>query len=128
MPAAAETLEVGKKLVALVRENRSEDAMETLYDEKIVSTEPQGSDEMPARIEGKDAVRKKFFAWTGTHTVNSETVTGPFCGDRADRFAVHYAMNITDENTNTTFDFSEVAIYTVANGKVVEEAFLYLAP
>jgi len=118
--------EVGKRLVELFNEGRSRDAMETLYDDKIVSIEAMDTPAGPARIEGIDAVRKKTDDWFETHEVHSELATGPFCGNRTDQFVVHYEIDVTNTATHERMQMREVGLYTVANGKVIEESYLYL--
>ena len=49
--------EIGKQLVALSNAHRGLEAVDALYDEKIVSIEAQGNDQMPARMDGIAAVR-----------------------------------------------------------------------
>ena len=75
-------LEVGKKLVELCQAGKGLEAVDTLYSEKIVSLEAQGSDELPARMEGIQAVRGKNEWFFANHEIHAETVTGPFCGHR----------------------------------------------
>ena len=119
-------LEIGRRLVALVNEGKSIEAMETLYDEKIVSIEAMASPTLPARIEGIEGVRQKAHGWFEAHEVHAEVATGPFCGNRPDQFAVHYDVDITNRATNERMQMREVGLYTVAGGKVVEESFMYL--
>ena len=119
-------IEIGTQLVALCRDGKSLEAMETLYDEKIVSIEGQGSEEMPARIERIEAVRGKAEWWFNNHEVHSEKATGPFCGIRDDQFVVQFEMDITNKPSGERTQMTEVGIYTVSGGKVIQEEFLFL--
>ena len=119
-------LEVGNKLVELCQAGKGLEAVDTLYSEKIVSLEAQGSDELPARMEGIQAVRGKNAWWYDNHEIHSATATGPFVGHREDQFAVKFDMDVTFKETGQRSQMSEVGLYTVANGKVVQEEFLYL--
>lgn len=119
-------MEVGKKLVALCSEDKGMEAIETLYADAIVSIEGQGTDEMPARMEGLEAVRGKSTWWYDNHDVHSMTTTGPFCGLREDQFVVKFDLDTTFKPSGERSQMSEVGIYTVAGGKVVQEEFLYL--
>ncbi len=119
-------LEIGKRLVALSQADKGLEAVDTLYDEKIVSIEGQGTDEMPARMEGIEAVRGKSVWWYDNHEVHSSSAVGPFCGHREDQFAVLFEIDVTFKPTGERSRMSEVALYTVANDKVVQEEFLYL--
>ena len=119
-------IEIGKKLVELCNAGKDDVARETLYDEKIVSIEGQGSEEMPARMEGIQAIKGKAAWWYDNHEVHSTKATGPFCGHRDDQFVVKFDMDITNKPSKQRIQMSEVALYTVANGKVIQEEFLYL--
>lgn len=119
-------IEIGKELVALCKDGKALEAVETLYDEKIVSIEGQGSEEMPARIEGIEAVRGKSEWWFDNHEVHSESVTGPFCGHRDDQFVVQFEMDITNKPSGQRTQMTEVGLYTVSGGKIIQEEFLYL--
>ena len=119
--------EVGTKLVELCREGKGLEAVDTLYAPNVVSIEGQGSDEMPARIEGFDAVRAKSVWWLENHEVHTEVATGPFCGHRDDQFVVLFKMDMTNKPSGERTQMSEVGIYTIADGKIAQEEFLYLA-
>ncbi len=119
-------LEIGKQLVELCNAGRSEEAVERLYDEKIVSIEGQGSEEMPARMEGIDAVRRKGEWWFANHDVHEIKARGPFVGHRDDQFAVEFSLDVTNKPSGQRMQMTEVGLYTVKGGKVVQEEFLYL--
>jgi hypothetical protein len=122
----SQALEVGNKLVALCKEGRLDEAVDTLYAHHIVSIEGQGSGEMPARLEGIQAVRGKGEWWNANHEVHSFETTGPFVGHRDDQFAARFDIDVTHKPSGKRMQMSEVALYTVEDGKVVQEEFLYL--
>lgn len=119
-------MEIGKQLVELSNAHKGVEAVETLYAADIVSLEGQGTEEMPARMEGVDAIKGKNAWWYENHEIHSAVATGPFCGHRDDQFAVKYDIDVTFKPSGERSQMSEVALYTVANGKVVQEEFLYL--
>lgn len=119
-------VEIGAQVVALSNAGKGLEAIDRLYDEKIVSIEPQGTEEMPARIEGIEAVRGKSEWWYGNHDVHEVVASGPYCGHRDDRFAVHYRLDVTFVPTGERRGMEEVGLYTVRDGKIVQEEFLYL--
>ncbi len=119
-------MEIGKRLVGLCNAGKSLEAVDALYDEKIVSIEGQGSDAIPARLEGIEAVRGKSVWWLENHEVHSSTATGPFCGHRDDQFLVKFDMDMTDKSSAQRTQMSEVGIYTIAGDMVIQEEFLYL--
>ena len=55
----------------------------------------------------------------------SATVTGPFVSP--ERFAVLYAFDRTNKASGERGQLSEVAVYTVVDGKIAHEEFLYAA-
>jgi hypothetical protein len=122
----SEALRIGTKLVELCNAGESEKAVDELYSDRIVSIEGQGSDDMPARMEGIDAVRKKGEWWFANHDVHSMKATGPFCGNREDQFVVQFELDVTPRATGQRMHMNEVGLYTVRNGKVAQEEFLYL--
>jgi len=119
-------MEIGRKLVELSNAGKGVEAVETLYSDAIVSIEAQGSEEMPARQEGIDAIRKKNAWWYDNHEVHKAEATGPFCGHREDQFAVKFDIDVTFKPSGQRTQMSEVGLYTVLDGKVAQEEFLYL--
>ena len=118
-------LEIGTKLVSLVNDGKSDEAVAQLYDEKIVSIEGQGTDEMPARMEGIEAIRGKHQWWYDNNEIHSTSAVGPFVGNRDDQFVVQFSMDVTPKGGERS-QMTEVGLFTVKDGKVVQEEFLYL--
>lgn len=118
-------LEIGTRLVGLCNDGKDDQAVDELYAPGIVSIEGQGSEEMPARIEGIDGVREKSRWWYDNHEVHAIRATGPFCGHRDDQFAVEFELDVTPKG-GERMQMREVALYTVADGKIAQEEFLYL--
>ena len=119
-------IDIGRRLVELCQAGKGLEAVDTLYDEKIVSIEAVGGDELPQRTEGFEAVRGKSTWWYDNHEVHASNATGPFCGHREDQFAVYFDMDMTNKPSGQRQKMVEVGIYTVADDKVVQEEFLYL--
>lgn len=119
-------MEIGKKLVELSNAHKGVEAVETLYSDKIVSIEGQSTEQMPARMEGIEAIKGKNSWWYDNHEIHESKATGPFCGFREDQFAVKFDLDVTFKPSGERSQMSEVALYTVADGKVVQEEFLYL--
>jgi ketosteroid isomerase-like protein len=119
------TEEVAKQLVALCQKGEFTQAMEKLYAENIVSLEPfdRPGAPMPREIRNLEMVRKKAKWWEENHTMHSCAVGGPFVAQ--DKFAVTFDLDATFKPANKRMQMSEVAVYTVANGKIVHEEFLF---
>ena len=116
------TKEVAKKVVELVRKQAWYEALDTLYDDNIVSVEAfsmsGGSPETP----GKEAVRGKIDWWVNAMQVHSFTASEPFVAH--DRLVVQYDADVTEKESKQKRKMSEVGVYTVKNGKIVREEFL----
>ena len=125
--AEATHVEIGLKLVALANANNDAEAVDTLYDEKIVSIEGADGEALPARMEGVEAVRQKHAWWNENHEIHSSVATGPYAGLRDDQFVVRFNLDATFKPTGERTTMEEVALFTVKNGKIVQEEFLYLA-
>jgi ketosteroid isomerase-like protein len=123
--APASTASVAEELVQLCRAGRNLDAIAKLYSPRIVSIEPIGNETMPAEISGIDAVRQKNEWWYDNYEVNSAEVQGPFLG--GDQFAVRYDFETTTKATGQRMRMTEMALYTVKDGKIVREQFFYHA-
>ena len=118
-------IEIGSQLVQLANDGKDAEAVDRLYSEKIVSIEGQGSEEMPARQEGLEAIRAKHQWWYDNHEIHSATATGPFCGHRDDQFVVKFDLDVTPKASGERMQMSEVGIFTIADGKIVQEEYLY---
>ncbi len=119
-------LEIGQKMVTMVSGGReSEQAFVTqYYDNAIVSIEG-GTGDMPQKMEGIDAIRSKHDWWYDNNEVHNTQAIGPYVGHRADQFIVRFMMDITPKD-GARMTMEEVAIYTVAGEKIVQEEYLYL--
>jgi ketosteroid isomerase-like protein len=121
-----DTKEVGEKLVALCREGKNVEAVDTLYGPDIVSVEAISTPEMPAEMRGIEAVRGKNTWWLDNHEIHSASAEGPY--PHGDKFAVKYAYDVTAKAgpmAGQRMKMDEVAVYTVRDGKVVREEFYY---
>lgn len=116
--------EIAEKLVALCNEGRSEEAVQELYADDVISIEGADTPDMPARMEGVAAVRQKNQWWFANHDVHAIVASGPFIGHRDDQFAVQFDIDVTPTG-GERYRMTEVALYTVRGGKIVQEEFLY---
>jgi len=118
--------EVANQLVALCRAGRNLDAVEMLLSPDVVSVEAMGDETMPAVMNGRDAIRGKNEWWVNNHKVHSARVKGPY--PNGDRFAVIFDYEVTPAvgpMAGKRMRMEEVAVYTVADGKVSREEFYY---
>ena len=118
-------LEIGTQLVKLCQEGKGDDAIEQFYSDSIVSLEGPGGEPSIARMEGIDAVKGKNEWWFANHEIHSMEAEGPYVGHREDQFVVRFKMDVTPKEGDR-MQMTEVGVYTVADGKVQQEEFLYL--
>ena len=118
--------EVANGLVEKCSQGDFMGALEAYYAPNIVSVEPVGSPEMPAEMQGIEAIRGKSQWWIDNHEVHSLALDGPYIGK--DGFAVYFEMDVTNKPSAQRFQMREMARYTVADGKIVREEFYYHSP
>jgi hypothetical protein len=58
-----------------------------------------------------------------THRLHGASAEGPYIG--ASGFSVKFAMDVEDTTTNDRSLMEEIGVYTVQNGKIVREEFMY---
>jgi hypothetical protein len=88
-----------------------------------VSVEAGAPPGQSAESKGLDACLAKSKNWVEMHEVHSANVEGPF--PHGDRFAVLFDYDITRRDNKQRFRMKEIALFTVANGKIVKEEFFY---
>lgn len=116
--------ELAKDVVRRCAAGDLDGVIDRYYDSGIVSIEAQGDEKMPGRLEGLDAVREKNAWWTAHHEVHALRADGPFIGHRPDQFAVRFELDVTPQG-GERMQMREVALYTVRDGRIVQEEFLY---
>jgi ketosteroid isomerase-like protein len=120
------TLDVGRRLVDLCRAGKNLEAINTLYSPDVVSIEARGDAQMPARNQGIEAIRGKNQWWLENHDVHGSDVRGPW--PHGDRFVVTMMYDVTPKAgpvAGKRMQFEEAALYTVRDGKIVQEEFFY---
>ena len=116
------TEEVAKKVVDLVCKQAWYEALDTLYDDNIVSVEAFSMSGGSPETRGKEGVRGKIDWWVKAMEVHSFNASEPFVAH--DRFVVQYDADVTDKESKQRRKLSEVGVYTVKDGKIVREEFL----
>lgn len=76
-----------------------------------------------ARVQGTDALKAKSEWWEANHTVHAATAEGPYVNGH--QFTVVFDMDVTVKETDARMQMKEVGLYTIADGKIVEEKFMY---
>lgn len=89
------------------------------WSDGIVSLEPGDDDN--ARTEGREALLGKHAWWNANAQVHAFSMQGPYVF--GDQFAVRYTMDVTMQGERS--QSAEIGLYTVKDGKIVEERFFY---
>lgn len=113
------TADIAKDLVALCAAGKFDEAGEKYWADDVVSREAM--DGPMARLQGKDAARGKGEWWNNAHEVHESSVGGPYVN--GDQFIVRFTMDLTVKESGQRIKMDEMGLYTVRNGKIVEEAF-----
>jgi hypothetical protein len=113
-------LEVGKDLVAMYNQGHFQQIEDKWYSPKIVSVEGVGVEQAWTGIK---AVRAKNQWWLSKHTIHGAAAEGPYVG--ATGFAVRFRIDVETRDTGQRELMEEIGVYTVHNGKIVREEFMY---
>jgi hypothetical protein len=113
--------EIAARVVALNRANDHETVYRELYAPDAVSIENWGG--KPERYEGMAAIGAKGEKWMESVAEMHEIIVGePIISDAS--FAMTFTMDITYKDPAVgRVQMTELAIYTVRDGKIVEEEF-----
>ena len=123
------TDEVGRRLVELCSQGKNLQAVDELYAPDVVSIETHSMPEMPARMQGIDATRRKNQWWFENHEIHNTGARGPW--PHGDRFIVLFTIDVTAKAgpmAGKRMQAEEAGLYTVRNGKIVQEEFFYHMP
>ena len=115
--------EIANQLVKLCSEGKFGEAVQALYSPDIVSMEAGAPPGQSRESKGIEAVKAKGEWWSTNHEVHSVNVEGPLVA--GSHFAVAFKMEVTFKPQAKRFKMEEVAVYKVADGKIVYEEFFY---
>ncbi len=116
-----DTQAIANDFVTMCKTGQSAEAGEKYWADDVVSIEAMDGPMREAR--GKAAVRGKGDWWVANHEVHSFTAEGPF--PNGDQFAVRFDADVTFKPDGVRRKISEVGLYTLKDGKIVEERFFY---
>jgi ketosteroid isomerase-like protein len=115
------TADLAKAFTELLKTGQHEEAAQKFNSPDIVSLEAM---EGPmARVQGTAAVKAKSDWFYNAHEIHSASAEGPFVN--GDQFSVLFNMDVTTKETGQRMAMQEVGLYTVKDGKIVEEKFFY---
>lgn len=114
-------IEIGTKLVADFNVGKAE-ITDELWSKDITSIEGLG---VNLGWKGRKAVDEKNSQWSATHKIHGASAEGPYVGSTG--FTVKFRIDVEDTNTGDRVVMDEVGVYTVKNGKIITEEFMYRA-
>ncbi len=114
---------IADELVAGCRKNQATANLDALYSVDAVSVEATDQG-MGRESVGLDAIRGKHAWWESNMEASGGSVSDPMLHGE-NRFAVIFEVQGKEKATGTKFDVKEVAVYHVADGKIVREEFFY---
>ena len=117
------TQEVANTLVKLCSAGKFDEATNTLYSPDIVSMEASAPPGGSRESKGIQAIKAKGEWWVANHEIHSVKVEGPLIAGPF--FTVTFKMDVTFKPQSKRFTMEEVAVYKVADGKIVYEEFFY---
>ena len=115
-----DTKELAKAFTSLCAKGEFDAAGQKFWSDDVVSREPMPGD--LAIVKGRKAVQAKGEWWYANHEVHGVKVEGPYV--HGNQFVVRFTMDVTPK-TGSRMTMDEVGVFTVANGKIVDESFFY---
>ena len=116
--------DLAQDFLSLIQSGQAVEAAEKYWAVDIVIIEPEGTTEhASATVTGFDAARDKLTCWLGHSAMEELSIDGPFITGNC--FALFIDMLIKRRATGLCEPFSEIAVYTVRDDKIVEERYFY---
>jgi hypothetical protein len=113
--------DLGHLLVKRFNQGKAE-TKGSLWSDDLISIEGLG---VSSAWVGMKAVEAKNAWWTANHRIHGASAEGPYVG--ATGFSVHFRMDVEELATGKRTQMEEVGVYTVEDGKIVREEFMYRA-
>jgi len=117
-------LQLATDFTAMLRLGQFAAAGEKYWADAVTSTEPM---DLPggisARVSGLEAVRAKSKIWLGANRIDDLSIDGPFV--TGNQFALFMDMMIVGRADEEARPFTEIALYTVRDGRITEERYFY---
>lgn len=104
----------------LLKSGQHDEAAKQFNAADVVSIEAM--DGPMAHIQGTEAVAAKATWWYDNHEIHAANSFGPYVN--GDQFAIRFSMDVTPKG-GERMQMEEVGLYTVRDGKIVEERFFY---
>ncbi|MBS1531955.1 MAG: nuclear transport factor 2 family protein [Bacteroidetes bacterium] len=114
--------EVAHRLVELCREGKNAQAITELYDDNIVSIEPDGSP-MAGKTEGKQAVLDGTNRWyDSVQELHSSHISDPIVSGNFFACAMNVDATYKEHGRNV---MDEICVFEVRDGRIIKSQFFY---
>ncbi|MBX3386449.1 MAG: nuclear transport factor 2 family protein [Phycisphaeraceae bacterium] len=113
--------EVGDSLVTMFNRGEFKAIEDKWWSPAIESIEGMGM-----AWAGRAKVEEKNAWWSAQNEIMGASAEGPFVG--ATGFAVKFRMEVLEKASGKRTQMEEVGVYTVRDGKIVREEFMYRTP
>jgi ketosteroid isomerase-like protein len=117
------TAELATAFANLCKAGKFDEAGAQFWSDDIVSIEADGPDPSALEARGIAAVKAKGEWWYANHEIHSVEAHGPFVN--GEQFIVRFKMDVTMKASGQRMQMNEDGLYTVSDGKIVEERFFY---
>ncbi|WP_411290304.1 SnoaL-like domain-containing protein [Sphingorhabdus sp.] len=120
----ASITDIARDFTSMLRQGQFVAARERYWAADVRSIEPHDlPDGIKAEVLGFDAARAKTVRWFVSRKVRDVTIDGPFV--TGNQFALFLDMMIAGQPNGFAEPFTEIAIFTVRDGRISEERFFY---
>lgn len=110
--------QIGRSLVEMFNKGQFKQIETKWWSPAIVSVEGMGM-----AWNGRDAVLAKNAEWYQKNDILGAAAEGPYVG--ASGFSVKFRMDVRDRAAGKRTIMEEVGVYTVHDGKIIREEFMY---
>ena len=116
--------DVARDFTDMLRQGQFVAARERFWADDVRSIEPHDlPDGIAAEVSGIEAARAKTARWLGSRHIHDLSIDGPFV--TGNQFALFLDMMIAGQPSGADQPFTEIAIFTVRDGRIIEERFFY---
>jgi hypothetical protein len=120
----ASITDIARDFTCMLRQGEFVAARERYWAADVRSIEPH---DLPggiaAEVSGFEAARAKTVRWFVSRRVRDVSIDGPFV--TGDQFALFLDMMIAGQPNGVPEPFTEIAVFTVRDGRISEERFFY---
>lgn len=118
--------DIAQELVSLCRSHKFQEAQEKFYADDVISIEPhivEKTDQIHSELRGKEEVMQKAYRLQQIFEIHRLEISEPMVAGNF--FTVKISTDSTNRLTGRRHNNSEIALYFVQEGKIIQEQFFY---